>query len=148
MYMCNIDTSDLDPRLMYQWLYEKFRKWNSINSTLERICEAREGPSKRTWHYLWRAINSYLDNYHEDDNYDALVAGLQGGRVSAAPHQPTRSSANKSLSAYARQATPNFGNVMSAAGATDGTRQQKPRRRRARSASAAPAVSAAASIPF
>ena len=61
LILCNLDTSELDKQLMFQWLYEKFRRWSAIASKLERIRDSREGSSKRTWAYLWGAINSHLD---------------------------------------------------------------------------------------
>ena len=76
-----------DKQLMYQWLYEKFRRYNAIQAKLDRIRYSREGSRKRTWNYLWGAITSYLDNHFENDNYDNLAAGLHAARISGAVHK-------------------------------------------------------------
>lgn len=89
--LVNLSTEELkDKQLLYQWLYEKFRRYNAIQNKLDKIRESRTGSRKRTWGYLWGAITSYLDNLYEDDNYDNLALGLQHHKINAAPAQKTR----------------------------------------------------------
>ena len=88
LVMCNIDTSALDKQLMFQWLFEKFRKWSAISIPLDKIRDSPEGSKYRTWQYLWNQINRFLDHFHEDENYDVLVSSIQGHRINAAPGRP------------------------------------------------------------
>ena len=89
--LVNLSTEELkDKQLLYQWLYEKLRRYNAIQNKLDKIRESRTGSRKRTWGYLWGAITSYLDNLYEDDNYDNLALGLQHHKINAAPAQKTR----------------------------------------------------------
>ncbi|MED5344083.1 MAG: hypothetical protein VX560_10175, partial [SAR324 cluster bacterium] len=72
----------LDRRLMYDWLWEKFKNWHGISNEARKIRKARDGSRKRTWKYLWNSINRYLDFYHEDSNQVALSNAItgEGGR--------------------------------------------------------------------
>ena len=35
--------------------------------------------------YLWTAITNYLDNFHEDENYNNLQQSLLHGKIGGAP---------------------------------------------------------------
>ena len=85
LVLASINVGELrDHDLMFQWLFEKFRSWKAIDRTIEKIKESRSTSTKRTWNYLWAAINTYLTNHNEDDNCLNLETALAGRTVGAA----------------------------------------------------------------
>ena len=85
LVLANVNVGELkDHDLLFRWLFEKFRAWKAIERKIETIKESREGSSKRTWNYLWAAIDTHLTNHNEDDNCRNLESALAGKTVNAA----------------------------------------------------------------
>ena len=62
--------------MMYQWLFEKFKGWNPIANEIKKIRKSDLGSHRRQWRYLWDAINSYLEYFHEDSNVAVFKAAM------------------------------------------------------------------------
>ena len=65
---------------MYDWLYEKFKGYGAINNEIRKIRESSSTSKKRTWKFLWNAINSYFEHSYEDANPASLEEGM-GNKV-------------------------------------------------------------------
>jgi len=77
--MANIAPNEVqDKKLLFQWLFEKFRGWRDISAKIEKIKESSEHSSKRSWAYLWTVINNQLTYHHEDENYQSIAQGISG----------------------------------------------------------------------
>ena len=70
--------------LMFQWLFRRFHNWRPIEQTVEKIRASREGSSKRTWRYLWRAIYLKVAYHTENENLDGLAKATVDGKVPGA----------------------------------------------------------------
>ena len=70
---------------MYEWLWQKFKNWPPIATKAEKIRDSRVTSHKRTWDYLWKAINDKLTNVHEDENFDSIHKGLKDGTLFGTP---------------------------------------------------------------
>ena len=79
----------LDNKLMFEWLFEKFKQWHPIKSTVEKILNSRvdsaKGQRYRSFDFLWSVIEHQLTIAHENANQASLQAGLLGGVVGGAP---------------------------------------------------------------
>ena len=62
--------------MMFQWLFEQFKGWHQISRTMEKIRSVPFGHRRKTWMYLWTAIQNQLDRHHEDANCSNLHAGI------------------------------------------------------------------------
>jgi len=81
-----LDPSEIKDRsMMYEWLWQKFKNWPPISTKAEKIRDSRVTSHKRTWDYLWKAINDKLTNVHEDENFDSIHKGIKDGTLFGAP---------------------------------------------------------------
>jgi len=92
--LAGLNVSELqDHNLLFEWLFNKFRNWKAIEDKIEIIKSAREGSSRRTWNYLWAAINTHIANRDEDDNCAQLEQALSTKTVGAAAATKTNGKA-------------------------------------------------------
>ena len=67
MHLSALDPSEIKDRsMMYEWLWQKFKRWGPISDEVKKIRRSREGSHRRTWNYLFGAIRRHLDYVHED----------------------------------------------------------------------------------
>jgi len=104
--LVNIREDELkDPKLMFTWLFEKFRHWKVIERKIERIKESRESSHKRSWHFLWAVIHDALENTFEDENFSSISHALGQGTVSGAAAQTVRKDKKEKKAAAAAAAS-------------------------------------------
>ena len=68
--MMALDRDDvMDRRILYQWFLEQVRGWNRIEKQIEKLRDSKENSKRRTFEYLWWAINKVLNFAHEEANW-------------------------------------------------------------------------------
>ena len=70
-----------DKKMLYQWLYEQFKDWHPIEREISQIRRSNWDSSKRSFKFLWSAINQYLDHSNEDQNIAVVMAAANAGKV-------------------------------------------------------------------
>ena len=63
-----------DKGWMFDWLFEKFREYTQLKSTIEKLKKARLSSHRRTWEYLWSASNTHIIQIHVDENYNNMAS--------------------------------------------------------------------------
>ena len=72
--LCNLCITDIkDKAMMFDWLFEKFKGLAAIAPEIRSIRKSKADSRKRTWKYLWSAINCYLEHSNEDANQAVLL---------------------------------------------------------------------------
>ena len=70
----------MDRRTLFTWFLEEVRGWKQISRSIEKLQESPLTSKRRTFEYLWFAINKVLDFAHEEVNWaDWKVAAKTGG---------------------------------------------------------------------
>ena len=70
-----------DKKMLYQWLYEQFKDWHAIEREMGQIRRSNWDSTKRSFKFLWSAINSWLDHSNEDQNIAVTMAAANAGKV-------------------------------------------------------------------
>ena len=74
----SIPAEDLkEVRILYNWLWEKFKNYNAIAREAAKIRRSKADSHRRTWNYLFGAIQRHLDHLHEDQNQANLAQHLR-----------------------------------------------------------------------
>lgn len=95
--LVNLRQDDLkDKQLLFDWLFKKVKNRPAIAHEMRTIRKSQEGSRKRTWGYLWGAINSYLEHHYEDANQQSLQDAMDNNIHDAAVGPGERGKKRKS----------------------------------------------------
>ena len=63
-----------DPYALWQWLWDQVKGWKDIATKVELIRDAKIGSRKKTFEYLWSAMDHHVTHCYEDANYMSLLS--------------------------------------------------------------------------
>ena len=104
--MTQLTDDDLkDKKLLFEWLFEKFRNWSAIKREVERIKDAPIGSRRRNFSTLWAIIERVLSYSSEDQNHADFLKALQG-QISSSPQSSKAATAGAGTSGRNRSGSP------------------------------------------